>query len=539
MDFVTSTIGKIAKEIKTGKTPPTKNAEYFNGKINWYTPTDLDRETYLSKSSRTITELAVKDKKATLFPSTTVLIGCIGNIGKIGIIVEPAASNQQITGVLTDENKVIPEFFFYWLKINKKLLEKNSKKAVVPILNNKQLSAIPISYPENTNDQKRIIQVLAKVEFLIGQRKESIDLADEFLKHTFLTMFGDPVNNTKNWNLIQLSKLGALDRGVSKHRPRNAPELLGGAHPLIQTGDVSNAGLYLTRYNSTYSDIGLAQSKLWPKGTLCITIAANIAKTGILTFDACFPDSIVGFTPQRTSVSLYVHFLMGFQQSILEKNAPQAAQKNINLGILRSLMVPNPDIELLEEFEKIVNQTESLKRYYSESLNELNELYHSLNHKAFSGELDLSHLKFAVEEEYQSFTNDRTEPSHFEQEVKLVIGKKKGAEPQVSNIEVKEKIKASKSLIPFLKTEVDLLGHISRKCSGSHFTFEDIKKAVKGLDWTYDFEELKNLVFSLVRNKNLKQVFADALYKSGFKKTDAAFKEIANLSEQIYFKRML
>ena len=102
-----------------------------------------------------------------------------------------------------------------------------------------------------------------------------------------------------------------------------------------------------------------------------------------------------------------------------------------------------------------------------------------------------------------------------------------------------KKIKASKSLIPFLKTEVDLLGHISRKCSGSHFTFEDIKKAVKGLDWTYDFEELKNLVFSLVRNKNLKQVFADALYKSGFKKTDAAFKEIANLSEQIYFKRML
>lgn len=541
MEFITSTIGKIAKEIKTGKTPPTKNAAYFNGTINWYTPTDLDRETFLGKSTRTITELAVNDKKATLYSPNTVLIGCIGNIGKLGIIAETAASNQQITGVLTDDKKVLPEFFFYWLKMNKKLLEKNSKKAVVPILNNKQLSAIPISYPKNTADQKRIVQVLSKTELLISQRIESIDLADEFLKHTFLTMFGDPVNNTNNWSFIKLSELGKLDRGVSKHRPRNAPELLGGDYPLIQTGDVSNAGLYITKYTSTYSDLGLKQSKMWPKGTLCITIAANIARTGILTFDACFPDSVVGFTPQKTSVSLYVHFLMGFLQSILEKNAPQAAQKNINLGILRSLMVPNPDKDLLLDFEKIVNQTESIKTKYTESLNELNELYRSLSHKAFSGELDLSHLKFVVEEEYQSFTNDRTEPWHFEQEVKLVIEKKKDADSQVSNVEVKvkENITASITHIPFLKTEEDLLRHISKKCSGSHFTFEDIKEAVKGLDWTYDFEELKNLVFSLVRKKQIKQVFADASYKSGSSKSDADFKEIADLSEQIYFKRML
>jgi len=189
MEFLTSTIGKIAKEIKTGKTPPTKNSAYFNGAINWYTPTDLDRESYLGKSTRTITELAVNDKKATLYSPNTVLIGCIGNIGKIGIINQPAASNQQITGVLTDDKKVLPEFFFYWLKMNKELLEKNSKKAVVPILNNKQLSAIPITYPKNTEDQRRIVLVLTKAELLINQRKESIELADEFLKHTFLTMF--------------------------------------------------------------------------------------------------------------------------------------------------------------------------------------------------------------------------------------------------------------------------------------------------------------------------------------------------------------
>jgi hypothetical protein len=221
---------------------------------------------------------------------------------------------------------------------------------------------------------------------------------------------------------------------------------------------------------------------------------------------------------------------MGFLQSILEKNAPQAAQKYINLGILRSLMVPNPDIELLEEFEKIVNQTESLKRYYSESLNELKELYLSLSHKAFNGDLTIiEKIKIEGTIKIQPKISATVEVIEQKSPVKTI------PEP----FKEKEEVTSSISHTSFLKTEEDLLSHISRKCSGSHFTFEDIKEAVKGLDWTYDFEELKNLVFSLVRKKQLKQVFADASYKSSFDKTDAAFKEITDLSEQIYFKRIL
>ena len=94
-------------------------------------------------------------------------------------------------------------------------------------------------------------------------------------------MFGDPVKNEKNLPLEQLSKIGILERGKSQHRPRNAPELLGGPYPLIQTGDVSNSNIYITTYSNTYSELGLKQSKLWEPGTLCITIAANIAQTAI------------------------------------------------------------------------------------------------------------------------------------------------------------------------------------------------------------------------------------------------------------------
>ena len=92
-----------------------------------------------------------------------------------------------------------------------------------------------------------------------------------------------------------LANLGELARGKSKHRPRNAPELFGGPYPFIQTGEVKAARRIIREHSQTYSELGLEQSKLWPEGTLCITIAANIAETAFLGFDGCFPDSVVGF----------------------------------------------------------------------------------------------------------------------------------------------------------------------------------------------------------------------------------------------------
>ena len=177
----------------------------------------------------------------------------------------------------------------------------------------------------------------------------------------FIEMFGAPVKNDKNLGQKNLSALGKLERGVSKFRPRNAPELLDGPYPLVQTGDVANCDIYITNYNSTYSEIGLRQSKLWPSGTLCITIAANIAKTGILTFDACFPDSIVGFIPDKDVDILYIHFWFKMIQQHIENLAPSTAQKNINLSVLSNLKVICPPISDQKKFSKILEQADKSK----------------------------------------------------------------------------------------------------------------------------------------------------------------------------------
>ena len=174
-------------------------------------------------------------------------------------------------------------------------------------------------------------------------------------------MFGDPVSNSYGLPEATLSDLGEFGRGVSKHRPRNDIKLLGGKYPLIQTGDVANAGLYITSYGNTYSELGLRQSKMWDKGTLCITIAANIAKTAILEFDACFPDSVVGFIANERTNNIFIHYWFSFFQEILESQAPESAQKNINLKILSELKVIVPEKRKQDEFASFVKLTDKSK----------------------------------------------------------------------------------------------------------------------------------------------------------------------------------
>ena len=139
-----------------------------------------------------------------------------------------------------------------------------------------------------------------------------------------------------------LDKLGYVGRGKSKHRPRDASHLYDGPYPFIQTSDVKNAGLYITSYSQTYSAAGLAQSKLWNTGTLCITIAANIADTSILSFDACFPDSIIGFIPNSEKADArYIKYLF---DNVLQKRFKRftqgSAQDNLSQEKLLSLKLP-------------------------------------------------------------------------------------------------------------------------------------------------------------------------------------------------------
>lgn len=225
--------------------------------------------------------------------------------------------------------------------------------------------------------QIAIIKELDKINQAISLKESEINHLDNLVKSRFIEMFGDPRTNSKKLPELTLPELGEFGRGVSKHRPRNAPELLGGQYPLIQTGEVANAELYINKFTNTYSELGFRQSKMWKAGTLCITIAANIAKTAILSFDACFPDSVVGFHANEKTNNIFIHFWFTFFQEILEAQAPASAQKNINLRILSELKVIVPPIELQNEFAEFVKQTDKSKFIVQKQIEDLQELLDS------------------------------------------------------------------------------------------------------------------------------------------------------------------
>ena len=140
---------------------------------------------------------------------------------------------------------------------------------------------------------------------------------------------------TAEWKPAKLDELGFVGRGKSRHRPRNAAFLYGGRYPFFQTGDIKAANFHLTEYSQTYSEEGLAQSKLWKPGTLCITIAANIAESAILGIEGCFPDSVVGFVadPDKADVR-FVKYYMEILKLQMQSVSRGTTQDNLSLDKL-------------------------------------------------------------------------------------------------------------------------------------------------------------------------------------------------------------
>jgi type I restriction enzyme S subunit len=160
---------------------------------------------------------------------------------------------------------------------------------------------------------------------------------------------------SEDWASVPLKDLGYLGRGKSKHRPRNDPSLYGGKYPFVQTGDVTHTGFWLRYHSQTYSDKGLAQSKLWPAGTLCITIAANIAETAVLTMDACFPDSIVGFiaNPARSDTS-FIKYSLDYLKQQYKDISRGTTQDNLSLEKLNSIQIKVPSVVVQEQISTIL-----------------------------------------------------------------------------------------------------------------------------------------------------------------------------------------
>ena len=376
-----TTIGESCSVVSGGTPSRSKNEFWKDGTIPWIKIGNI-KSKYVNAYDELITEQGLNNSSAKLLEKGTILYTIFATLGEVGILDIEACTNQAIAGITINDSRITTDYLYYYLKSKKNYVNNIGRGVAQNNINLTTLKKFEIALI-NVDKQLNIVNTLGKIERIIVLKKKEIQYLDLLVRARFIEMFGDPVLNSNELPEATLPDLGEFGRGVSKHRPRNDPKLLGGDYPLIQTGDVANADLYISAYNTTYSELGLRQSKMWDKGTLCITIAANIAKTAILEFDACFPDSVVGFIANDKTSNIFIHYWFSFFQEILESQAPESAQKNINLKTLSELKIIVPPIEIQNEFISFAKQVDKSKLAIQKSLEKTQQLFDSLMQEYF------------------------------------------------------------------------------------------------------------------------------------------------------------
>lgn len=320
-----------------------------------------------------------------------ILMSVRAPVGPINFATEKICIGRGLAAIRASK-EIEKNFLFNFLQKFESEIVGNAG-AVFNSINKTQIENINIPLPP-LHEQQRIVAILDEAFAAIATAKENAEKnlqnARELFESYLQNVFANPGDGWEEKTLDQVSI--TFGRGKSKHRPRNEKTLYGGKYPFIQTGDIRNSNHYITEYSQTYSEIGLAQRKLWPKGTICITIAANIAETGILGFDACFPDSVIGLVvnPKIAEMNFVEYLLQSFKARLQEKGKG-SAQDNLNMGTFENELFPIPPLpeqrSIVAKLDALSAETQKLAAIYQQKLADLDELKKSILEKAFSGDL--------------------------------------------------------------------------------------------------------------------------------------------------------
>ena len=391
---------KYISNTVTGGTPSKKHDEYYGGDFPFYKPADLDSGRDLYSASEYLSDLGKNYAK--FIPKGSVAVCCIGSIGKTGYFNVDGCTNQQINSIIPKINSL---FVFYYASCDyfTNELWTKSSATTISIVNKSKMDDCYIPLPP-LSEQKRIVHRIESLFAKLDEAKEKIQqvldgaemrkaaiLHKAFTGELTKTWRKENGISEDSWESVKLKELGEFNRGKSKHRPRNDPRLFNGPYPFIQTGDVSSSGMYIQKHSQTLSEFGMQQSRLFPKDTLCITIAANIGKVAILTYDCCFPDSVVGFTPNERTFSKYMYYSMLKIQKEIEALAPAVAQKNLSLKLLLDVNVQIPSVEeqhtIVKIIERLLKHEKNVISSSMRSIESIETMKKSILAKAFRGEL--------------------------------------------------------------------------------------------------------------------------------------------------------
>lgn len=387
-------LGNIA-QIIAGQSPPSseynKNGDgvpFFQGKA------DFGHTNPVAKSWTTkTTKLSVPDD---------ILISVRAPVGSVNINNIDACIGRGLSAIRVNKN-ISRDYVYQYLKVNQKRISKMGVGSTFTAITQKDLASITIPIPENLADQIRIAEVLTKVKTLIQQRKESIDLLEDFLKSTFLDMFGDPLVNNKRWEKLTLDNFFKIEDG---DRGKNYPsqnEIVNKGILFLNTSNFKKNELKFDKTNFITQDKfdKLTKGKL-KRNDLIITLRGSIGNVVIFNnpkYETGFINAQMAILRPKTSNVLFSHRLLINEtiQNIFKSFSSGSAQPQLPITQLKKVLLINPPLKLQNKYASIVEKAENVKEKYVDSLKELENLFGALSQKAFKGELDLSKLDVRVQ----------------------------------------------------------------------------------------------------------------------------------------------
>jgi type I restriction-modification system DNA methylase subunit/restriction endonuclease S subunit len=344
-------LGDVA-EILSGGTPNTKVDRYWNGNIPWLSVADFrGKSRYVASAEKSITQDGLHESNTQVLNTGDIIISARGTVGEVAQLAVPMAFNQSCYG-LRGKAGVDNGYLLFALRLLTDQMKARSSGATFKSITTRTLKTFQIPLPPLPM-QKEIVKAIEDIEAAETEAHATVASAQQSIETAINQMF------YSSHERKPLSEICELQRGRFSHRPRNDPRFFNGSYPFLQTADVVHARHGKVNYKQTLNEDGLAVSKLFKPPVVLITIAANIGDTAVLDYPACFTDSIVGLIPDNSMLPRFLEMMMRPHKEPLTEQAPNLAQKNINIEILRPLLVPVPPMNVQQKFVDEMTQYET------------------------------------------------------------------------------------------------------------------------------------------------------------------------------------
>ena len=370
-DWEYKKLGEVGTII-TGSTPPTSNPKNYESKdICFVKPSDIEKEgiTHISKAENYISNYAYNNSCRRL-PKGSVLITCIGIIGKVGILEVDATCNQQINALVPKE-ELSSKYIAYALLSIKELMQSVANAPVVPIINKGQFSSFCIPLPP-LPIQEQIVSELDKVSEIIEKKKQQVKELDNLAQSIFYDMFGDPVENEKGWKVKKMNEVGEIVAGSTPSTTDS--ENWDGEINWVTPAELGSQ-LYYGETQRKLTEKGARGLAMMPIGTVLLSSRAPIGKLAITTVEMCCNQGFKNIVCKDFVNNIFLYHYLLYTIDEVKALGVGATFKEVSKKAISAYKVILPPLDLQKSFAQKIEAIEKQKELITASLKEAERLF--------------------------------------------------------------------------------------------------------------------------------------------------------------------